>query len=338
MAIRSIIKSTGRYVPPEIITNQDLTQWMETSDEWIQQRTGIKQRHWVSKDGDVGSSDLGYEAAKIALERAGWRPEDIDLIIFATLSPDYYFPGSGVLLQRRLGLSTTPALDIRQQCSGFVYGLNTADAYLRAGLAKKILFVGAEVHSAGLDISTRGRDVAVLFGDGAAAVCLEAEEHDSEDVGILAATMHCQGEHAEELLIEYPSFRKKPSMSSEILAEGLQYPKMQGQTVFKNATRRMPEAAKKVMEMTGLTVDDIDLVIPHQANLRINQMVQKQLKIPDNKIFNNIERYGNTTAASIPLALDEATEMGLVPAKATLMFLAFGAGFTWGGLIYRSPT
>ncbi len=338
MPIRSIIKSTGRYVPPEIITNQDLTQWMETSDEWIQQRTGIKQRHWVSKDGNIGSSDLGYEASKIALDRAGWRPEDIDLIIFATLSPDYYFPGSGALLQRKLGLSTTPALDIRQQCSGFIYGLNIADAYLRTELAKKILFVGAEVHSAGLDISTRGRDVAVLFGDGAAAVCLEAEEHDSDQVGILAATTHCQGEHAEELLAEYPSFRKKPSLSPEILAEGLQHPRMQGKAVFKHATRRMPEAAKKIMEMTGLTVEDIDLVIPHQANLRINQMVQKQLEIPDNKIFSNIERYGNTTAASIPLALDEAKEMGLVPPKATLLFLAFGAGFTWGGLAYKSPT
>lgn len=337
MAIRTLIRSTGRYLPPEIITNEDLTQWMDTSDDWIQQRTGIKQRHWVSKKGDVGSSDLGFEASKIALQRAQWKPEDIDLIIFATLSPDYVFPGSGCLLQRKLGLSTTPALDIRQQCSGFIFGLQAADAYLRSGIAKKILFVGAEVHSAGLDISTRGRDVSVLFGDGAAAVCLEAEEVGNESVGIISSKVHSEGKHAEELFIEYPSFRKKPSISDSILAEGLQYPRMQGQTVFKNATRRMPEVAKEVLDAAGMTINDIDLVIPHQANLRINQFVQKALGIPDKKIFNNIERYGNTTAASIPLAYDEAKELGLVPKKATLLFLSFGAGFTWGGLVYKSP-
>jgi 3-oxoacyl-[acyl-carrier-protein] synthase-3 len=336
MPIRTLIQSTGRYTPPNVVTNQDLTQWMETSDEWIRQRTGIEQRRWVDKKDGVGSSHLAFEASKIALDRAGWKATDLDLILFATLSPDYLFPGSGCLLQAMLGLDTTPAMDIRQQCTGFIYGLATADAYIRSGLARKILFVGAEVHSAGLDISTRGRDVAVLFGDGAGAVCLEGVET-SENVGILASALHSQGKYAEQLFVEGQSFRRWPSIRPEMLEEGRQYPKMEGSAVFKHATRRMPEAAAEVLEKAGLAVGDIDLLIPHQANLRINQMVQKGLGLPDEKVFNNIMRYGNTTAASIPLALDEAYELGRVPKKATILFAAFGAGFTWGGVAYRSP-
>ncbi len=336
MPIRTVIKSTGRFVPQNVITNQDLTQWMETSDEWIRQRTGIEERRWVDRKDGVGASDLALEASKIALKRAGWKAEDIDLIIFATLSPDIFFPGSGCLLQEKLGLETTPALDIRQQCTGFVYGLTTADAMIKAGHARKILFVGAEVHSAGLDISTRGRDVAVLFGDGAGAVCLEGIET-TENVGILASALHCQGKFANQLYVESPAFRNWPSVTKEHLDEGRQFPKMEGQTVFKNATRRMPEVAQEVLKKAGLSLTDVDLLIPHQANLRINQMVQRQLELPDHKVFNNIMRYGNTTAASIPLALDEAWELGKVPAKATMLFVAFGAGFTWGGLVYRSP-
>jgi 3-oxoacyl-[acyl-carrier-protein] synthase-3 len=337
MPIRTVIKSTGRFTPKNVVTNEDLTKLMETSDEWIQQRTGIQQRRWVDKQDGVGPAHLGFEASKIALGRAGWIPEEIDLIIFATLSPDYLFPGSGCLLQSMLGLDTTPALDIRQQCTGFIYGLATADAYMKAGMAKKILFVGGEVHSAGLDITTRGRDVAVLFGDGAAAVCLEAVET-NENIGILATSLHSQGKYAEQLFVEGQSFRRWPSIRHEMLDEGRQYPKMEGSAVFKHATRRMPEAAQEVMEKAGLKVSDIDLLIPHQANLRINQMVQKGMGLPDDKVFNNIMRYGNTTAASIPLALDEAYELGKVPKKATMLFVAFGAGFTWGGIAYRSPT
>ena len=336
MAIRTVIRSTGRYTPPRVVTNQDLTQWMETSDEWIQQRTGIEQRRWVEPGKGIGSSDLGFEASKIALERAGWKAQDLDLIIFATLSPDIQFPGSGCLLQEKLGLETTPALDIRQQCTGFIYGLATADAYMKAGMAKKILFVGGEVHSAGLDVTTRGRDVAVLFGDGAAAVCLEAVDT-TENIGILAHSLHSQGKYAMQLYTEGQAFRNTPSISKEALEEARQYPHMEGPAVFKHATRRMPEAAAEVLEKAGLKVSDIDLLIPHQANLRINQMVQKGLGLPDEKVFNNIMRYGNTTAASIPLALDEAYELGKVPKKATMLFVAFGAGFTWGGIAYRSP-
>lgn len=336
MPIRTIIRSTGRFTPKNVITNQQLTQWMETSDEWIRQRTGIEERRWVDQKNGTGPSDLAYEASKIALDRAGWRAEDLDLIIFATLSPDMLFPGSGCLLQAKLGLETTPALDIRQQCTGFIYGLTTADAYLKAGLAKRILFVGAEVHSAGLDITTRGRDVAVLFGDGAGAVCLEAVDT-NENVGILAHSIHSQGKFADQLFVEGQSFRQWPSITHEMLDQARQYPKMEGPAVFKHATRRMPEAAAEVLEKAKLSVADIDLLIPHQANLRINQMVQKGLGLPDEKVFNNIMRYGNTTAASIPLALDEAIELGKVPAKATLLFVAFGAGFTWGALAYRAP-
>ncbi|HEY8278096.1 MAG TPA: beta-ketoacyl-ACP synthase III [Bdellovibrionota bacterium] len=336
MAIRTIIRSTGRFTPKNVITNKDMTQWMDTTDEWIQQRTGIETRRWVDKKDGVGPSDLALEASKIALDRAGWKATDLDLIIFATLSPDMLFPGSGCLLQEKLGLETTPALDIRQQCTGFIYGLATADAYMKAGMMKKILFVGAEVHSAGLDITTRGRDVAVLFGDGAAAVCLEGVET-NENVGILSHSLHSQGKYATQLFTEGQSFRLWPSIKKEMLDEARQYPKMEGSAVFKHATRRMPEAAAEVLEKAGLKVSDIDLLIPHQANLRINQMVQKGLGLPDEKVFNNIMRYGNTTAASIPLALDEAYELGKVPKKATLLFVAFGAGFTWGGIAYRSP-
>ena len=334
MFTRTIIESTGRFVPSNVVTNEDLTKLMDTTDEWIQQRTGIKTRHWVepnAKDG-IGASDLGFEAAKVALKRAKWDAKEIDLIIFATLSPDYYFPGSGCLLQRALGLDTTPTLDIRQQCTGFLYGIATADAYIRSGMAKKILFVGAEVHSAGLDISTKGRDVAVLFGDGAAAVCLEGVET-SEDVGILSSALHTQGEFAEKLFIQAPCFRFQPGLTQEMLDEGLQYPQMDGSLVFKHATRRMKEVAEVVIKKAGITIEDVDLMIPHQANLRINQIVQRSLKLPDKKVYNNIQKYGNTTAASIPLAM----ELGHIPPKATLLFLAFGAGFTWGGVVYRSP-
>ena len=337
MALRTVIRSTGRYVPPLVVTNKDLEQWMDTSDEWIRQRTGIEERHWVERGGSVGSSDLALEATKVALKRAGWDAKDVDLIIFATLSPDVFFPGSGCLLQEKLGLETTPTLDIRQQCTGFIYGLTTADAMIKSGYAKKILFVGAEVHSSGLDITTKGRDVAVLFGDGAGAVCLEGIET-KENVGILGASLHSQGKYANQLLVECPSYRLQPPITPEMLAEGRQYPKMEGSTVFKHATRRMPEAAMEALEKSGVKLSDIDMMIPHQANLRINQMVQKQLGLPDEKVYNNIQRYGNTTAASIPLAYDEALELGKVPKKATMLFVAFGAGFTWGGLVYRSPS
>ena len=331
---RTFIKGTGRYVPDRLITNDDLTQWMDTSDEWIEQRTGIKQRYWIPEEGGVGASDLGLEATKLALDKSGWKPEDIDLIIFATLSPDIFFPGSGCLLQAKLGLETTPALDIRQQCTGFLYGLATADAYIRSGMYERILFVGAEVHSTGLDISTAGRDVTVIFGDGAAAVCFESGEGD-ESVGVLSSALHAQGELAESLMLEAPASREMPRIDEQMLKDRKHYPSMDGKTIFKNALKRLPQVTHESLEMAGLELDDIDLFIPHQANLRINQFYQQTMKIPEDKMVNNIDKYGNTTAATIPLALDECIEKGMISSGSTLMFLGLGAGLTWGACIYR---
>ncbi len=332
---QSIIRSTGRYLPERVVTNDDLAQLMETSDEWIQQRTGIRERRWVPEEGGVGSADLGLEASKIALERAGWKPEDIDLIIFATLSPDLFFPGSGCLLQEKLGLKDTPALDIRQQCTGFLYGMLTADAYIKSGHANKILFVGSEVHSTGLDISTKGRDVTVIFGDGAGVVCLEGIETD-ESQGVLACSVHSQGKYANALMTEAPASRQNPRLSREMLDEGRHYPIMDGKNVFKLAITRLPQVTKAVLEKAGLGIEDIDLIIPHQANFRINQAFQQSMGIAEEKMFHNIQRYGNTTAGSIPIALDEAIEQKLIGEKgSTVLFAGLGAGLTWGAMIYR---
>lgn len=332
---RSVIRSTGRYLPPRLVTNDDMSQWMDTSNEWIQQRTGIEQRYWIPEEGNVGASDLGLKASEIALERAGWKASDLDLIIFATLSPDIFFPGSGCLLQDKLGLETTPALDIRQQCTGFIYGLTTADAYIKAGLANRILVVGSEVHSSGIDISTRGRDVAVLFGDGAGAACVEGIETD-QNIGILASALHAQGKLAGSLMLEAPASRYSERITKEMMDEGRHYPYMDGKAIFKQAVKRLPEVSQEVLEKAGLTMDDIDLIIPHQANLRINEFFQKSMKLPEEKFFNNIMRYGNTTAGSIPIAMDEAIELGrLDPKKDTVLLVAVGAGLTWAGLVYR---
>jgi 3-oxoacyl-[acyl-carrier-protein] synthase-3 len=334
--MKTAIQSTGRYLPDRVITNEDLTQWMETSDEWIQQRTGIEERRWVPEEGGMGASDMGLWASQIALERAGWTPGDIDLIIFATLSPDIFFPGSGCLLQHKLGLNQTPALDIRQQCTGFLYGLEIADAYIRSGMARRILLVGAEVHSTGLDISTTGRDLAVIFGDGAGAVCLEAVDTDAP-VGVLASTLHAQGEYAQSLMAELPASRENPRITEKGMAEGRHYPTMDGSRIFKLAVKRLPEVTLKALEKAGLSLDDVDMIFPHQANLRINQFYQKALELPDEKMFNNIQRYGNTTAGTIPIALDEAREQGILKQNATVVFSGLGAGVTWGAIIYRFP-
>jgi 3-oxoacyl-[acyl-carrier-protein] synthase-3 len=335
--IRTVISGTGRYLPPRIVTNDDLAQWMDTTDEWIQQRTGIEQRHWVPDEGGVGTSDLGFEAAKIALDRACWQPEDIDLIIFATLSPDIYFPGPGCLIQNLLGLESTPALDIRQQCTGFLYGLSIADAFIRSGTYRKILFVGAEVHSTGLDKSTEGRDVTVIFGDGAGAVCLEGRET-SEEIGILSAALHARGSMAKSLMTLAPASVMSPRISEQMLRDRAQYPVMDGKAIFKAAVRMLPEVADESLAAAGLSREDITLYIPHQANMRINQFFQQAMKLPEEKVFHNIQRYGNTTAATIPIALDEAIEMKLLGKKGdTVMFLGLGSGLTWGSIVYRFP-
>jgi len=333
---RTIIRSTGKAIPSRLVTNEDLTKMMDTSDEWIRQRTGIEQRYWIPEGVEMGASDLGLEASKIALERAGWKPEDLDFIIFATLSPDITFPGSGCLLQHKLGLKSTPALDIRQQCTGFLYSLATADSYIKSGLANKILIVGAEVHSTGLDKSTRGRDITVIFGDGAGAVCVEGVETD-EDAGVLASALHADGGGAEALMTELPASRLPDRLPMEIMKTTTrQYPVMNGPFVFKQALRKLPQVTKEILTKTGIPIDGIDMFFPHQANLRINQAYQQLMKIDENKVFNNIQKYGNTTAASIPIALDDALEQSLVGKKGDTVFLfGFGAGFTWGGILYR---
>jgi 3-oxoacyl-[acyl-carrier-protein] synthase-3 len=336
MPIKAVITGTGRFVPPRVVTNDDLTQWMDTSDEWIRQRTGIEERHWIDQEAPVGASDLGLEASRIALGRAGWEPEDIDLIIFATLSPDLFFPGSGCLLQHKLGLQDTPALDIRQQCTGFIYGLATADAYIRSGMARRILLVGAEVHSSGLDLSTAGRDVSVIFGDGAAAVCVEAVDTERK-VGILASVLHAKGSMAESLMTEAPASREWPRLTPKMIEERRHFPHMDGKAIFKEAVRRLPEVTNAALQQAGLSKEDIDLYIPHQANMRINQFYQQMMKLPEEKVFHNIQRYGNTTAATIPLALDEAFEMGLIGKDSTVLFLGLGSGVTWGANIHRFP-
>ena len=331
---RTVIRATGRHLPPRLVTNDDLSNWMDTSDEWIRQRTGIEQRYWVPEEGGVGSSDLALEAAKIAMERCQWQPSDLDLIIFATLSPDIFFPGPGCLLQNKLGLTATPALDIRQQCTGFLYGVATADAFIRSGQANRVLLACAEVHSTGLDISTEGRDVTVIFGDGAAAVCLEGIEGDSP-VGVLGSALHADGALAESLMVELGASRMNPRISEEAVREGRHYPKMDGKTIFKEAVSRLPVVAKEALEKAQLRIEDIDLIIPHQANLRINQFFQQSMGLPEDKVYHNIQRYGNTTAASIPLALDEAIENEKLKDGDTVMFIGLGAGLTWGAVICR---
>ncbi len=332
---KMFIRGTGRYLPERVVTNDDLTKFMDTSDEWIQQRTGIEERRWVAEEGNIGSSDLALEASRIALNRAGWKPEDLDLIIFATLSPDLFFPGSGCLLQSKLGLKSTPAIDIRQQCTGFLYGMEIADAYIKSGYASRILLVGAEVHSTGLEMTTRGRDVTVIFGDGAGAVCLEGVETD-ENVGVLATSLHAQGDYAEALMTEAPASRNNPRICKEDFDEGRHFPRMDGKNVFKLAVRRLPEVTNTVLQKAGLTLDDIDMIFPHQANLRINQFYQKAMDLPDEKMYNNIQKYGNTTAATIPISIDEALEKNLISdKKSTIVLSGLGAGVTWGAIIFR---
>jgi 3-oxoacyl-[acyl-carrier-protein] synthase-3 len=333
---RSVIKGTGRYIPPHLVTNDDLAKIIDTSDEWIQQRTGIKQRYWIEPGSVTGSSDLALEASKKAMEKAGWKPEDIDLIIFATLSPDIFFPGSGVFLQTKLGLDSTPALDIRQQCTGFLYGLTTADAYIKAGMADRVLVVGAEVHSTGLDKTDRGRDVTVIFGDGAGAACVEVCETDKE-IGIIGHALHADGKYAESLMLELPASRYSPErLTKEMMVDGREYPKMDGSRIFKLAVKKLPEVTHEILEKTGYTLDDVDMIIPHQANLRINEFYLQKLGLPPEKMFNNIQNYGNTTAGSIPIALDEAIELGRIDSSKDLVLLsALGAGLTWGAVLYK---
>lgn len=331
----SKIIGLGHYVPDNVVTNDDLSKLMDTSDEWIQERTGIKERRHGVKGKDT-TTTMGVEAAKVAIERAGIDKDDIDFIIFATLSPDYYFPGPGVLVQRDLDIKTVGALDVRNQCSGFVYALSVADQYIKSGMYKNILVIGSELHSYGLDMSTRGRGVSVIFGDGAGAVVVSREEDTSK--GILSSHLHSEGKHAEELSLIAPGMGKR--WVTDIINDNdpndeSYYPYMNGQFVFKNAVVRFSEVIMEGLQKNGLSPDDIDLLIPHQANLRIAQFIQKKFKLSDDQVFNNIMHYGNTTAASIPIALTEAWEQNKVKEGDLVVLAAFGSGFTWGSVIIR---
>lgn len=325
---RAKIVGTGMYVPPRLVTNADLEKVMDTSDEWIRQRSGIESRHYV--DG-IGTSDLAYEASLNALADAKCRPEDIDLIILATLSPDHMFPGSSALLQARLGLETTPSMDIRCQCSGFLYSLNVAKLFIESGQYKRVLVVGSEAHSPVLDISTRGRDVAVLFGDGSGAVVLEASNDKTSRVG--SVVLHSQGQFADRLWIERPGTRDGSWLTQQHRDEGKHFPFMEGRYVFKHAVERLAQVTNEVLIKEGLSVSDIDHFLFHQANIRINEKVAELLQIPESKVHNNIQRYGNCSAASIPMLLDETVRSGKIKRGDKLLMAAFGAGFTWAASV-----
>ncbi len=331
----SKITGLGFYVPPTIVTNDDLSKIIDTNDEWIQERTGIQERRHIISGEDT-TTTMGVKAAEIAIERSGVAKEDIDFIVFATLSPDYYFPGPGVLVQRDLGLGTVGALDVRNQCSGFVYALSVADQYIKTGMYKNILVIGSEVQSTGLDMTTRGRAVSVIFGDGAGAAVLSREEDLSK--GILSTHLHSEGQYAEELVLKAPGMGGR--WVTDIIADHdpddeSYFPYMNGQFVFKNAVVRFSEVIHEALQANNLQVSDIDLLIPHQANLRISQFIQKKFGLGNDQVYNNIQKYGNTTAASIPIALTEAWEQGRIKSGDTVVLAAFGSGFTWGSVIIR---
>ncbi|WP_353150003.1 beta-ketoacyl-ACP synthase III [Flavobacterium sp.] len=331
----SKISGLGYYVPENIVTNDDLSKIMDTNDEWIQERTGIKERRHIIRGEDTTTS-MGVKAAEIAMQRANVAKEDIDFVIFATLSPDYYFPGPGVLVQRDLGLKTVGALDVRNQCSGFVYAISIADQYIKTGMYKNILVIGSEVHSTGLDMSDKGRGVSVIFGDGAGAAVLSREEDLNK--GILSTHLHSEGQHAEELALIAPGMGKR--WVTDILADNdpndeSYFPYMNGQFVFKNAVVRFSEVINEGLQANNLQISDIDLLVPHQANLRISQFIQQKFKLSDDQVYNNIMNYGNTTAASIPIALTEAWEKGKIKSGDLVVLAAFGSGFTWGSVIIR---
>ncbi len=329
----SRILSVGRFVPERVVTNADLIAVMDTSDEWIQQRTGIRERHF--SEGWTGAADMGAHAARQALQRAGLTAEQVDCIIFATLSPDVDMPASACLLQDRLGVGGVPAFDVRNQCSGFLYGLTVADTFVKNGTYDRVLLVGAEVHSTGLDLTTRGREVAVIFGDGAGAVVIGPEADPRR--GVLSTRLHADGRFAQKLWLESPGSRERPRLTEEMISgpEARIFPKMEGRYVFRHAVTRFPEVIRETLAACGLCERDISLFIPHQANLRISQIVATDLGLTEDKVFNNIDRYGNTTAGSIPIALDEALEAGRIQDGDLVCLAAFGAGFTWASVLIR---
>jgi 3-oxoacyl-[acyl-carrier-protein] synthase-3 len=328
---QSTILGTGHHVPPRVVTNFDLEKMMDTTDAWIRERTGIIERHYV--DEGMTGVDLAYEASINALKAADLPPENLDMIILGTLSPDHEFPGNACFLQARLGVPGIPALDIRTQCTGFLYGLSVADQFIKTGMYQHILVIGSEIHSTGLDLSTAGREVSVLFGDGAGAVVLGRTSE--EGYGIRSTHLFADGQYAKELWTESPGSCFHPRILQEHIRDGRIYPSMNGQKVFKFACRLMPKAVEVALEHNHLTADDVSLFIFHQANLRISEMVRRMMKLPEEKTFNNIQKYGNTTAASIPIALDECVRSGMVKKGDVIILSAFGAGFTWASALVK---
>ena len=328
----SRITALGHYVPEQIITNDYLASLMDTSDEWITERTGIKERRWIDPAKDT-VANMSAKAARMALERAGLKEKDIEFIVFATITPDYFFPGSGVLLQRELGLEGIGALDIRNACSGFIYALSVADQYIKTGMYKTILVVGAEIQSTALDVTTRGRNTAVIFGDGAGAAIVQA----SGEPGILSTHLHADGRFAEELYVRDPgSSRPREERQPEQILDTTHYKVvMNGNQVFKHAVTRFTEAIEEALQFNKLTKNDISLLIPHQANLRISQFIQQKMELSDAQVYNNIMRYGNTTAASIPIAMSEAWAEGKIRENDVICLAAFGSGFTWASALLR---
>ena len=327
---RTKITGVGHAVPERVVTNADLEKLMDTSDEWITDRSGIKERHHV--DESTSASDLAIDASAIALDSAGLDPDDVDLIIFCTISSDYFFPGGAVQVQEKMGMKNIGAFDLRAACSGFVYGLSVADQFIRTGAHETILLIGAEVQSVALEFDTEHRDMAVLFGDGAGAVILQPSEDES---GVLSTHLHSEGKHLQDLWLPAPGSKYKPFMSKRLIDDGLHTPFMNGREVFKNAVTRFPEVINEALKHNNLSMDDVALVIPHQANLRISQAVAKRLGVGMDKIYSNIHKYGNTTAASIPIAMSEALEEGRFGPGDNIILAAFGAGFTWGSAAIR---
>ena len=344
----TFVAGVGKYLPQQVVTNNDLIKYMETTDAWIQERTGIQERRFANRTEET-TTTMGVAAAQQAIERAGTSAQEIDFIIFATLSPDY-FPGCGVLLQRAMQMREIGALDIRNQCSGFLYALSVADQFIKSGMYKNILVVGSEKHSFGLDFTTRGRNISVIFGDGAGAVVLQAT--DEPGTGILSTHLHSDGNSAELLAMYNPGTHAnhwadknyahfdeaeigQMFMSHQMIDEAQNYPYMDGQSVFKKAVVKFPEVIMEALHKNGLTPADIHLLIPHQANLRISQFVQQKLQLADSQVYNNIQKYGNTTAASVPIALCEAWEKGMIEKGNLVCLAAFGSGFTWGSALIR---
>jgi len=328
---RTAIVALGFHVPERVVTNDELTRRMETTDAGISERSGIGERRWVGEGTE--NSDLALEATKKALAKAGWEPKDVEAIVYASMTPDHMLPADGCLLNAKLGIPGVPAIDLRNQCTGFLYGLAVADAWIRIGMYRRILLVGSEIHSTGLDVSTRGRDVSVIFGDGAGAALLEATDEPGR--GVLSVHLHADGRFATDLYCEAPGSKYHPRVQPAMIDSGAIYPRMEGQKVFKHAVVRMPEVMREALEKNGLAAKDLKLVVPHQANLRISQMVQRALDLSDDQVFNDIEKYGNTTAASIPIALAEAVEARGIRRGDLVGLCAFGAGFTWASALVR---